>query len=106
MDENTDEDTASQTTRRTPCLPQTFEKSQKHLLIQLPLPLDDDFTPSSRRRSSHVAGYNRKTGEPTLVGIYPPCLCDEEYIPVPLRNVGKSMGKIVNGVLKMVTSII
>jgi hypothetical protein len=42
-------------------------------------PTSDDDTPKSPRRQSHIAGINRKTGEPTLVAIYPPCFKNGIY---------------------------
>lgn len=57
-------------------------KKDKPSRYPTPLTSDEDsFSPSlpKSRRNGHVAGFNRKTGELTLVGTYPPDFRDNIY---------------------------
>lgn len=47
-------------------------KRPKTCPYSTPPPSEDDIPTSPSRRNGHIAGYNRKTGELTLVGLYPP----------------------------------
>jgi hypothetical protein len=90
MDENTDEDTARKPRKERRVSPK-HSKKPKTSPYPTP-PASDDDTPSPRRRNGHIAGYNRKTGEPTLVGIYPPCIRDGVYY-CPLAECREVNGK-------------
>lgn len=79
MDEKTDEPTSRKPRNERRASPKRSKKPKTSPYPTPPASDDDDETPSSRRRNGHIAGYNRKTGEPTLVGIYPPVIRDGVY---------------------------
>lgn len=55
-------------------------------------PASDDDEDSKHRRNGHVSGYNRKTGELTLVGEYPPTVINGLYY-CPLAKCRELCGK-------------
>ena len=55
-------------------------------------PASDDDEASRSRRNGHVSGYNRKTGELTLVGEYPPAVINGIYY-CPLEKCRELCGK-------------
>jgi hypothetical protein len=55
-------------------------------------PASDDDEDSRPRRNGHVSGYNRKTGELTLVGEYPPTVINGVYY-CPLAKCRELCGK-------------
>lgn len=55
-------------------------------------PASDDDDDSKHRRNGHVSGYNRKTGELTLVGEYPPTVINGIYY-CPLAKCRELCGK-------------